>query len=335
VIYIIYGPDNYSTHQEVEKIKQGLGDPDLLSTNTSYLDGKQITYTQLTTICSAIPFLSAFRLVIVEGLIEKFDIAAASYSSTKSKTKVNIGLKDWQSLDEYTSSMPPTTVLVLLDNIEIKNISKNPLFKQLAQKGKVIPCPQLEGKNLEEWVKRKITNRGGSIEPSAIRLLIEHIVGDLWNMHNSIEMLLNFAAGRTITNNDVLQLTGFVQEASVFDLIDAIINRQNERAQHYLHKLILEGSTPLYIIAMIIRQLRMIVRVKDVSRNLTRLQMMSKLGINKEFILDKTLKQAKQYTQDKLNEAYSRVLDADVAVKTGQYNGDLAIELLVMELCHR
>jgi DNA polymerase-3 subunit delta len=335
LFYIIHGPDNYSVHQELGKIKQGLGDQVLLSTNTSILDGRQLSLNELTDICSAIPLFSPFRLVIVEGLLEKFDIGTTMYGQSKHISKVSSGLKDWESLSGYIGNIPQTTILVFIYNIEIKNAGKNPLFKLLSPIGKLISCPQPERKNIEELVKRKIDTFGGKITPSAIRLLVEHIGGDLWAIHNSVDMLINYSSGATITDNEVMKLTSFAKEASVFDLIDAIINKKIERAQRYLHNLILEGATSFYILAMIARQIRLIVRAKDINPALNRPQIMSNLGITKEFALDKTLTQAKHYTFDNLREAYCRVLDADIAIKTGRYDGDLAIELLVMDLCRK
>ena len=44
------------------------------------------------------------------------------------------------------------------------------------------------------------------------------------------------------------------------------------------------------------------------------------------------IKQAKKYTFEDLSKAYHMVLEADIAIKTGRYDDDLAINLLVAEL---
>jgi DNA polymerase III delta subunit len=48
--------------------------------------------------------------------------------------------------------------------------------------------------------------------------------------------------------------------------------------------------------------------------------------------LDKTLSQAKLYGLDRVRRAYEKLLEADLAIKTGQYSDKLALELLVTEL---
>ena len=44
------------------------------------------------------------------------------------------------------------------------------------------------------------------------------------------------------------------------------------------------------------------------------------------------LEHARRYTLPQLEAIYHRLLDVDTAIKTGQMPGDLALELLVVEL---
>jgi hypothetical protein len=60
---------------------------------------------------------------------------------------------------------------------------------------------------------------------------------------------------------------------------------------------------------------------------------MSRLGITSDYFFDKVLGQASTYTVENVKMAYHKVLEADVAIKTGKYDGDLAMDLLVIELC--
>jgi DNA polymerase III delta subunit len=48
--------------------------------------------------------------------------------------------------------------------------------------------------------------------------------------------------------------------------------------------------------------------------------------------LDKTLSQAKLYDFEGVKRAYDKLLETDLAIKTGKYSDKLALELLVTEL---
>ena len=73
MLYILRGQDSFSLHQSLEEIKRGIGDQALLATNTTTLDGHELTLDQLKTVCGTAPFLSEKRLVVVEGLLERFE----------------------------------------------------------------------------------------------------------------------------------------------------------------------------------------------------------------------------------------------------------------------
>ncbi len=73
MFYILYGQDNFSLHRKLVEIKSGIGNPEMLDLNTNVLNGQQISSNQLQNACSAAPFMHTYRLVIVEGLLERFN----------------------------------------------------------------------------------------------------------------------------------------------------------------------------------------------------------------------------------------------------------------------
>ena len=141
MLYILYGPDDFSRHEALEEIKKELGNPEMLPANTAILDGQQLSLAQLMHACSAVPFLCPARLVIVEGLLKRFEAkAGAARRKDRSRLESDSGLVEWRNLVDYIKQMPPTTVLALVDN-EIKG--NNPLLKSLSPLAKVMAFPFL------------------------------------------------------------------------------------------------------------------------------------------------------------------------------------------------
>jgi DNA polymerase-3 subunit delta len=83
---------------------------------------------------------------------------------------------------------------------------------------------------------------------------------------------------------------------------------------------------------MITRQFRLIAQVKDLKPGLSHLQIQDRLGLKPSYPLDKTLRQAKLYDFEGVKRAYDKLLETDLAIKTGKYSDKLALELLVTEL---
>jgi len=330
MFYILYGEDDFSIHQALGEIKEGLGDAGTLAVNTVSLDGEHLTLNELRHNCDTVPFLAPYRLVVVKGLLKHFEPRKGELrSGGRAVTKTDDKLKEWKDLASYTKQMTPTTVLVLIDG---KLSKQNPLLKELSPLAKSRVFSVLRSKSLTTWIQQWVTEKNGAITPEATDLLAQLIGGNLWLLSNEIDKLLLYAEGRSIEENDVRQLVSYAQEANIFALVDAVLERQPEIAYRILHRLHQEGASSAYVLVMITRQLRLIVQTKELSSRLSPTQIQAKLGL-KSYALDKTLDQAKSYNFERIKQAYSRLLETDVHIKTGKYNDQIALELLIAELC--
>jgi DNA polymerase-3 subunit delta len=327
MFYILYGQDDFSLNQAVQEIKAGLGDREMVATNTTSLEGKHLTLSELRNNCDAIPFLSSHRLVIVDGLLGRYEVKQSRPRSSRGKSRG--GLAEWEDLASYIEQMPETTVLVLVDE-EVKG--SNPLLKKISPLAEVRTFPLLRGKDLKAWIRQRVKAEGGDITPKAVDLLAELIGGDLWAMDGEIQKLLLYSQERPVSEDDVRQLVSHVQEANIFALVDAVAEGRTELAQRILHRLYDEGVAPPYILVMITRQFRLIAQARDLRKGLSRLQVQDRLGLKSSYSLDKTLSQAQLYDFEGVKRAYDKLLETDLAIKTGKYSDKLALELLVTEL---
>jgi DNA polymerase-3 subunit delta len=327
MLYILYGQDDFSLNQAVKEIKAGLGDREMVATNTTNLEGQHLTLSELRNKCAAAPFLCSHRLVIVDGLLGRFEVKQSKPRSGKGKS--GNGLGEWEGLASYIKQMPETTVLMLVDG-EVKG--QNPLLKKLSPLAEVRTFPLLRGRDLKAWIQQRVREEGGDITPQAVNLLAELIGGDLWAMNGEIQKLLLYSRERPISEDDVKQLVSHVQEANIFALVDAVAEGRTELAQRILHRLYHEGVAPTYILTMITRQFRLIAQARDLEPGLSRLQIQDRLGLKSSYSLDKTLSQAKLYDFEGVKRAYDKLLETDLAIKTGKYSDKLALELLVTEL---
>ena len=327
MFYILYGQDDFSLNQAMGKIKADLGDREMVATNTTRLEGQHLTLSELRSKCDAVPFLSSHRLVIVEGLLGRFEVKQSKPRSGKGKSRDGLG--EWDGLASYIEKMPETTVLVLVDE-EVQG--QNLLLKKISPLAEVKTFPVLRGKDLKTWIRQRVKAEGGDISPQAVNLLAELIGGDLWAMDGEIQKLLLYSQERPISEDDVKQLVSHVQEANIFALVDAVAEGRTELAQRILHRLYDEGVAPTYILTMITRQFRLIAQAKDLEPGLSHLQIQDRLGLKSSYSLDKTLSQAKLYDFEGVKRAYDKLLETDLAIKTGKYSDKLALELLVTEL---
>ena len=333
MLYVLWGQDDFSLYQSLEEIKRGIGDQALLAINTTTLDGQQLTLDQLKAVCETVPFLAEKRLVIVKGLLERFEPKGKS-SQQKKNALVTNKQSEYKSLGDYISKIPDSTVLVLIDNIRIR--SDNPLFKELSAKAKVKSFPLLRGSKLRQWVQGYVAKEGGNISPRAVDLLAELVGSNLRIMANEVNKLILFTSGRRIEEEDVKTVASYAQEANVFAMIDAIFEFKVGIAERLLQQLLQRGANPAYLLVMLSRQVQRIVQVKELrNQRKSETEIQDKLGLTSEFAWRRVLEQAGRFPMERLKDMYRKLLEADLSVKTGKYGGELALNLLIAELCQK
>ena len=332
MLYILTGDDDFSLTRSLEEIRRGIGDQVLLAANTTVLDGQQITLDELRAVCETVPFLAEKRLVIIQGLLGRFEPQGKPRRRRKIAPPTGKEM-EYKSFATYLSNIPDSTVLVLIDG-RIK--SKNPLFKQLSAKAEVRSFPILKDDRLRQWIRREMAEQGVTISPEAVDLLARLVGGNLWIMSNEISKLALFTLGRRIEVEDIKAIVSSAQEANVFTMVDAILDFKAGVAEQLLEQLLQRGASPAYLLVMLARQVRMIVQAKELTRQgKPGVEIQNRLGLTSDFALRKTLEQAQSYRLERLREVYNKLLETDLSIKTGKYEGGLALNLLIAELCQQ
>ena len=115
-MYILSGPDDFSLNQSLEEIKKSVGNQSALAVSTTTLEGQQVTVEQLRPLCEAMPFLSEKRLVIISGLLERFEPRGRRSGRQGRTARVrDHQAYGYQTLGEYISGIPESTVVVLIE----------------------------------------------------------------------------------------------------------------------------------------------------------------------------------------------------------------------------
>jgi DNA polymerase-3 subunit delta len=321
LVYVLFGADNYSLHARLKELK-GEWDGESLALNTTQFAAQQLTLSDLINTCEVVPFLGRNRLVMVEGLLSRFEPKEGGRHPD---------LGEWQALDNCASKLPPTAVLVLIDGKIGRN---NSLLKRLRPVSKVQEFPPIRGARLHQWIHSRVASSGRRISPQAMKLLSDLAGDNLWALANEIEKLCLYSRGRSIEEEDVRQVTTYAREASVFAMVDAIVEKRIHTALQFLHQLLAEGMAPPYLLVMLTRQLRLMIQARELStQRLSPAQKQEQLGLSSNYPIDRLLRQSARYPMPRLIEIHQKLLEADIAIKSGKLGDRLALDLLVAEVC--
>ncbi|HIE55898.1 MAG TPA: DNA polymerase III subunit delta [Chromatiaceae bacterium] len=314
MFYIFHGNDSHSQLEALAKLQAKMGDPSLLDLNTTRLEGR-VTFNDIQQAASAIPFLAKVRLVIVRDFFR--------------------GKPDKKTVDqllEYLPNLPETTRLFFLES---KKLPPNLRILKLAEAEKsgfvkLFSLP--EGSALDRWIREAAAQRDGRISPQAVHLLAANIGSNLEILENEIEKLTLYAGEEEITSQDVARLSPYAAEINIFDLVDALGNRNNKKATLLLHQKLSEGEDPFRVFGMIIRQFRLLIQVKELAQEGKRPPAISQELKLPNFVTGKLYQQSQGFSLDQLEQIYRHLLDIDIGAKTGRHELPTALDLLVASL---
>jgi DNA polymerase-3 subunit delta len=336
LLHVLVGEDDYSIRQALEEIKKGIGDATALMTNTTVLGGQQLTPDQLRAAAETVPFLAEKRLVIIEGLLEHFQPRARPARKRSSRAAASDKAEEHQAFIESIKGLPAFTELVILGagiRPDVSPRAGNPLLRGLAAITKIKNFPRLNQRELGQWIERRASADGGGISPAAVMLLTRFVGNDLWVMAGEVDKLTLYTGGRRIEEADVRAVVSYAREANVFAMVDAILESRTAAAQQMLQQLLREGESAAQLLVMLGRQARIIFQIREMrGRGLSRGEIQTRLGLSSDFVLRKAWDQADKYSPRSIRDVYHRLLEADISIKTGKYDGDLAIDVLIAEM---
>jgi DNA polymerase-3 subunit delta len=327
VFYVFHGEDEFSISETLNDFKGRLGPPDTVDLNTTVLTGRSVTLADLRHACDAVPFLAEKRLVIVQGLLTRLaDRSEEALSKAKQRYLA--------ALADYLPGLPETTRLVFVEPERLP--ARHPILK-LAQReaaGYVKRFDPPRSQDLPRWIAERVRRHGGEIEPYAAQGLSDVVGHNLRLLDQELGKLVTYTkAERPITAADVNTLVPYVQEAIIFDLVDALGRRDGPVAAKELHRLLDADEHPLRILGMITRQFRLLIQIKELAAlGATHSEIIGTLNLKKRTPVGKLRNQAARFTAPQLDTVYRHILDTDVAIKSGQMEAELALDLLVAGL---
>jgi DNA polymerase III subunit delta len=340
MLYLFFGEDEFACEEALRELESDYwSDPGMADLNRTLLDGRSLTLAELRHHCDAIPFLAERRLVIVEKLITRLDGNKGSRSADADEEEADelpasTSAKELlDALLAYLPNVPDTTDLVLIDAGLGPKQSRGRIARWAAgQEGRSVvkQFSHIKGGELQKWIAARVKQAGGQIERPAAARLAQLIGDDLRALSNEIDKLILFpASGEPITADLVQRMVANSQEASIFDIVEAIGNRKWESAIARLRQILYEGAHPLYVFSMIQWQYRLIAQAHALAdERLSVPELAKRMGV-KPYPAEKAQAQARRYTREQLVATYDRMLETDLAIKTGKLDPSLALELFI------
>ena len=326
MIYSLSGDDDFTIRETLAGMKESVGTPDVRDVNIVTLDAN-VSLDEFTANASTVPFLADKRLVLVEGLLGKFERRGGGRSGSGANGRKD--LSEWERLPLVLADVPETTDVVFVDG---RLNASNPLLKLIQERVTARTFNPPGPRELRMWIADRARSEGAEIEERAIQVLAETIGSDLPVIASELRKLALVAAGRAITAEDVDGMVSYAQESNIFASVDAIVEGRVSEALGLVHGLLEGGSPTGYIITMIARQVRLLILAKEIgARRLSTGEASQRLRLS-GYPLRKTLFQADRFSMERLVEIHRMLLEADLAMKSTGADDELILDTLIADI---
>ena len=325
LVYILHGDDEYAIRRQVKRVEQSIGDPVTSQMNIDRFDGNVWDYNAVLTAVLSIPFLSEKRLVILLDPLKGI------------RTK-----KQREELKQLLSMTPPTTILLLqiqhpLVSWQERKKDKKHWLEEWANgagdKAYIREYSQPHGSAMVTWILKTAKEMGGEVTRDGAELLARLTDENPRNAVKELEKLLSYVNyQRPIDDADVEILVANEEQGNVFELVDAIGNRNVKSAMHLLQQL-LETEDPFLLFGMIVRQFRLLYLIKELlQQGVVSDDSVARTIHERTFVVRRLIPQSRNFTLVQLKSIYHQLLEIDNSVKSSQMDWFVALETFVASL---
>lgn len=322
MVIVLEGTDTFRSRERLHQLREAFRrkhDPG--GFNVVTLDGQGLRFEEFREHVVSQGFLSPRRFVVIER-------------PTEAEPKVQ------EAMAELIRSkgVPETTILVvrLEDGAPRKRTASEPAAPwavALAQAERRERFDPLEPTAVERWIVQRGRTLGATVERSAAALLASRVGNDLWRAANELEKLVHAHRGQPITAAAVTAAIAEQPEENIFALTDALGQRDLRQALTLLEQQLAEGAHPLYLLAMLARQVRILLGVAEVARSEPNPATVARRLQLHPFVARKALAQVRSFSQRELLDAHDALVAADQQLKSAPVDPRVVLERFVVRLC--
>ncbi len=291
--------------QRVEKVAD-------LSFNYESFDGENASVDDVIAAANTFPFASERRLVVLNNV----DRMAKSA---------------WDELAGYAANPAETTVLVLTATKFAKNLR---LYKAVDKLGGVAEYAAPRKSEYPREVQSLFADRGRSISLDAAEMLVSAVGCDLRRLSVEADKTVAFVGARTeVTRQDVTEVVSTTAQTSVFELLEALSDRDLRRSLTVLDRLIADGQSLYGVHALTLRQLRDLIAASSLGdRGAGSAREIAQVVGRPDWQVRNLPRQARNFATQELVDALRDAADMEAQMKTSR-DPRLAFERWIVKFC--
>ena len=214
-VYYLMGEEPYYIDKISDWIAENVLQPEGRDFDQTVLFGSDVNASQIVDAAKRYPMMSEYQVLIV-------------------KEAQNV--KNVEALEKYMKAPMPSTILVLCHKNGTIDGRKREYVKAIQQAGILFESKKLRERDLPGFIERYLKAQEASIDTKSTQMIAEAIGADLSRLTGELDkVLLSLPEqDRRVTPQVVEDQIGVSKDYNAFELRDAIVNRNIEKANRII-----------------------------------------------------------------------------------------------------
>lgn len=311
--YILSGQEDYLRRYYLGEIKKQLLDELTESFNLHRLTNETFSLQALSDALQALPMMADRSMVLVED-VNLFDCG------------------DTETLTALLNDVPPECCLVVHTEEFKPDKRKKKLWEAIEKNAVLADFAYQSETDLRPWIARHFRSAGKQIAPELCTYLLQQCGLSMTRLHGEILKICAYSGAETIVRSDIDTVVEPTLEAVVFQITDALGQREYDRALERLHVLLKMQTEPIPIVAAIGAQMRRLYAAKLLQNAGKGADALASLCGIAPFAASKTMTQARRVSERFCRRAVEHCCRTDYQLKTSYDDPERLTELLILTL---
>lgn len=307
-MYLIYGESYRLIEEEIKKIVKE-------ETNIIKMDLEISSLEDVLTEATYVSLFQDKKIIIVKN--------ANFFTSTKTK-------EEFENFLSYMENPIPTTTIIFTTYLNIDCRKK--ITKAFQEKFKVISVGNLNTTDLSIKVRDLFLHNKYKIESDALQYILNSCDNHYDIIYNEIQKLFLYYQSKNLSLEDVKPIISKTLNDNNFKFVEAVVNRDIEKANRILEDLYTLKVDPIALILLLAREYRLMYSTKFLMETgYPKKSVMKELNLQ-EWQIDKIIRNNTNYYQEDIKEYITVLADIDFKLKSGESDKFLELKNFLLKV---
>ena len=266
-----------------------------------------------------LPFMAEKRVVVVR---ECSLVTAGRKSEDEHKA---------EAITDYLGHVSPSTCLVFY--VKGKADGRKKLYTLLKKKNAIVDFSPMNDAECADWARKAMRRMGKHMDGETAAKLVFTVGRDAALLRQEMDKLASYLDARdTVTAGDIDAICTRSAECTVFQMVDAQVAGNLDQTFALLRDMIRAGEQRMMILAMLLRQYRILYHMRCLLDERTPPNAQAQLLGIPPFSVSRTQQQARRFSREQLREAYDYLMDLEYRIKQGRIPQDNCAENALLAL---